>query len=194
MALFAIWREFKAMSTAEQETLQMLAVAGTRWVPGVRWVRTFGMDLESDKPRSVCIYEGSSREAVVEHSRCCALPVSHVSEVTERASPALRHYGDSGGSQLFLVTRQLTSIPGSREVLNDPNASWLRSFEATDRALTLSLFAGTDAEAVTCFAALCTADLVEPVLESLPEQVAHIYDSLSIPRHWEDAAKVTAVL
>lgn len=184
MPVFAIWREFKAMTKAEEETLRMLAIAGTRWLPGVRWVRSFGMDLDSERPRTVCIYEGPTLDSVVEHSRCCALPLTSVSQVTAYANHDLHHYGESAIGPLVLVTR---NAAGAESNFGDGDAIWLRSFEASERSVTLSLFSGSDAEAVARFADLRPGDSIEAVVESVPADVAHLYDSLGLPRHWEEA-------
>ncbi len=182
MPLHAIWRTYPPMTKDEEDTMHFLAIAGTHWMPGVRWVRSLGLPDKGGHKRSLCFYEGPTPDSVVMHARSCGLPVDSTEAVRENLGAGMSGFGSSGEGPLFLVTRRdLSAIESTTS-----RTRHLRVFICVESGRSLHVLSGVDAETVALDCDLQAGDLLEAVSEALPRDAASLFDALGLPHYWEE--------
>jgi hypothetical protein len=84
MNLYAIRRRDYWASPAElQESATKSAKVGDEMASDVRWIRTYVIQEDSGKLGTICIYEGTSLEKVLEHAERAGMPADEISLVVD---------------------------------------------------------------------------------------------------------------
>jgi hypothetical protein len=67
-----------------REAAERSAKVGNEDMPDdVRWIRSYVLDGGDDTLGTVCIYQATSREAIIEHASRAGLPVSEIFPVAD---------------------------------------------------------------------------------------------------------------
>ncbi len=84
MELYAILRRSGWLSAAELEAAAARSTtAGEEMPDDVRWIRSYVLDEGGGSVGTVCIYEASSREAILKHASVADLPVDEIIPVAD---------------------------------------------------------------------------------------------------------------
>jgi hypothetical protein len=73
------WRDADELRVAAERS----TVEGEKTPDQVRWIRSYVLAEESGTLGTVCIYEASSREAILEHAERAGLPADEILPVAD---------------------------------------------------------------------------------------------------------------
>jgi hypothetical protein len=168
--------------------------------PRFLWIRSFGRE-SGDGAEGVCIYEGSGDRELAVQQRLCGLPVDEIAEAEELVGRASRRGVDAApeGWELYWAIRRFgdgrrESVVAANErfIAESNGALWLRSFWEQRRSTSVCIFAAASEEAAAAAIETPGATLEQfaKVGTDHPAFWAHIYDTMGLPRHWEEAKPV----
>lgn len=73
------WRDADQLGVASERS----ALEGEKTPDQVRWIRSYVLAEENGTLGTVCIYEASSREAILEHAERAGLPADEIIPVAD---------------------------------------------------------------------------------------------------------------
>lgn len=197
MPTYAIRRTWGAESLQEDPEMGHARIIASSWAePRFLWIRSFGR-VTPGGAEGICIYEGSGERELAVQQRLCGLPVDEIVEVEEIVGASGHRDVDAApeGWELYLAERHFEG--GSAAAVTTANqlhatqpggATWLRSFWHQGRARSVCIFAAVSksAAAAALETPAATLERLVPIGTDHPALWAHIYDTMGIPRHWEE--------
>jgi hypothetical protein len=165
MTLFRIERDISHLEGWERASLIPASISASLYYPLVRWLRTYVLLEEGGGTKGFCVYEAPGPEALAGHHLHCKLPFQRISEVEHLGGVDLQlpEPERSFAGDLFYAV-----VDGGIE-----GAAPLRSFRDLHTPRTHAIFGARAPAGASRIAIVHPSEWVE------------VYDSLSLPRHWE---------
>jgi hypothetical protein len=196
--IYTIRRTWGAEALQEDsEMVHVRVIAASYSDPLFLWIRSFGREIPGGG-EGICIYEGPGDRELAVQQRLCGLPVDEITEAEELvgsashrgvdAAPegwelywAIRHFQDGGKDAVVAANQPFLAEGGG--------ALWLRSFWEQRRSTSVCIFAAASEQAAAAAVETPGARLEQfaKVETDHPSFWAHMYDTMGLPRHWEEA-------